>query len=391
MLSWPPDLSSLSLAKREERDEDTDTNDKAEKRLKATWGPRSFPGSKELDLNQGSQLILQLIRKQARLYPLAALRRLQCAAISRFQFNKAQQKLLEVIEDDVNFERQGGGELVGSEFYERLSLVKLRSLVETYQLVWSSTEPEKLVNGKWNLDDREGERIMQVVVAHVDTFLPMIRALFDAGYVKSDHRTFELLYRFQDIRHRIAGVWHMDYNNYQTYADDGTTASRWTESGSRAVVTSACVNMRKDPEAPEFWHNCGTRVALGVPVLKANAMNEIVDVVYDESAATPECTDLFKLRNRVITHMMDATERALIEFSNNGGVLESAGIRTLTLENGVVSNYNDFMFHQANSDVPEGYSRVFFVMSGRVTKSKTKVEVFDTERNKTYELHIASI
>ena len=71
--------------------------------------------------------------------------------------------------------------------------------------------------------------------------------------------------------------------------------------------------------------------------------------------------------------------------------MESAGIRTLTLENGVVSNYNDFMFHQANSDVPEGYSRVFFVMSGRVTNSKTKVEVFDTERNKTYELYIASI
>jgi len=70
----------------------------------------------------------------------------------------------------------------------------------------------------------------------------------------------------------------------------------------------------------------------------------------------------------------------------------------LTLENGVISDYNDFMFHQANTDVPDGYQRVFFVLSGlpqdRMGKPQpysVHAKVTDDRNGHVYDLTIDSI
>tara|TARA_B110001450_G_scaffold245309_1_gene258225 strand:- start:1992 stop:2252 length:261 start_codon:yes stop_codon:yes gene_type:complete len=84
------------------------------------------------------------------------------------------------------------------------------------------------------------------------------------------------------------------------------------------------------------------------------------------------------------------------DFALEGGSLSHAGVKTLPLENGVISGYNDFVFHQANTDIPDGYQRVFFVLSG-LPRGRTRkpysvhANVTDDRNGHVYDLTIESI
>lgn len=356
------------------------------------WGPRKSPFERicELPNTEAARKLLSILKEKMRTNMLLPLKRVKCAY--GFEFPRSQQKLAELLEDDTNFERQHCMQLNGGEFRRRLNLQKLKDLVRDYKDVWPDGQADKNADGKWNLDDTVSDRIIDVVVnKHKDLFLPMIHALVDAGYtsIPSD---FEFLYRFQSIRHKQAGVYHMDYNRYQTYADDGKMLEEWTKSGSRVLVASACINMSEDAPEPILWHDCGTKVALGVPTLKPSALNELMSVVYDEArAAAPGCRSDRNLQNKVTHHLIEATEFALIEFEEGGHSMESAGISEITLENGVISDYNDTMFHKANMDVPPGYSRVFFAMGPRWTMANRSMRIYDEKHGMSHRVFVHPI
>ena len=388
-----PDLSNLSTDGKRDPDAHSTPDTVEVKRMRAVakWGPRDSPSERvcELSESEAARKLLLILKEKMRTNMLLPLKRMPCA--HGFVFPRSQEKLAELLGNDANFERQHCMSLSGAEFSERLDLLKVKDLVRDYKAVWPDDQAEKRANGKWNLDDDKMSDVIDVVSRHKDLFLPMIRALVESGYA-SLPSNFELLYRFQSFRHKAAGVYHMDYNKFQTYGDDGKILDAWTKSGRRALVTSACINMAESAPGPVLWHNCGTKVALGVPALKSSALNELMAVVFEEMTTTVHACNLDQdLQNKVTHHLMQATEFALIEFEKQGYGMDEAGISEITLENGVISDYNDTMFHKANTDVPPSYSRVFFVMSPRVTMARRSVEIYDEKYERSHRLFIHPI
>jgi hypothetical protein len=389
-----PDLSRLSTDNKRNYGDlsEEPANREVKHRTVLTWGPRKSPSERvcELPNTEPALTLLSILKEKMRANMLRPLKNVTCAP-SWFAFPRSREKLAELLGDDANFERQHCMQLVGGEFHERLNMQKVKDLVRAYKGVWSDGQADTKWDGRWNLDDEVKDSVIGVVKEHMGLFLPMIHALVDAGYA-SPSNEFQLLYRFQSLRHNQAGVYHMDYNGYQTYADDGKILGEWTTAGSRAVVTSACINMSDDAPQPIEWHDCGTKVALGVPTLKPSALNELMVVVYDEaSAEAPACNKKRILQNKVTHHLMEATEFALIEFEKGGHSMESAGISEITLENGVISDYNDTMFHKANMDVPPDYSRVFFVMGPRNRMAKQYVDIYDVEYERNCRVYVHPI
>ena len=376
---------------------------------KNEWAPRTVSRSKDSDWYAAKQrhdhysrlLALvqeRMLRDDSR---LARVSRVTCLRAQGIHLPRSTETFVQIVTDPNNFSPQ---QLTGSEFEDRVSASKLKTLVQAYEQVWnSSAQPTFLDDGTtYNLDDRLLSSVVHVVAQHAHTFLPMIRAMFAAKYVRPNHRIFQLKYRFQSVRHAHASAWHMDNGDFQTYADDGNMAARWTETLSRALVTSACVNMNPSSADSSLWHNCGTNVAIGTPVLRPEALTQIMESVHrevEEQDASGAC--LLKkalLHRRVTSGLQDATESGIQDFALEGGRLSRAGVKTLTLENGVISDYNDFMFHQANTDVPDGYQRVFFVLSG-LPQDKTgkpqpysvHAKVTDDRNGHVYDLTIDSI
>lgn len=383
-----PDLSRLFINDPHREDNSYEVNSK---RLKRAWAARSSPSERvcELGLEEATQKLVSILKEKMKANVLLPLKRAPCAR--GFEFPRSQEKLLKLLEHDANFERQHCTQFSGGEFHNGMDLKEVQSLVIEYKKIWPDTEPEQK-NGVPNLDTDSynvKDKIINLVMEKKDMFLPMIHALIAAGYAESISE-FQLMYRFQSVRHKAAAVYHMDYNNYQTYADDGFILDEWTKSGQRAVVTSACIDMSPNNAGPSMWHNCGTKVALGVPILRPSALNELMKVVSDESEALG-CKTARTMRNKVTTHLMDATEFALIEFERQGFSLESAGVKELVLENGVIADYHDTMFHKANIDIPPGYSRVFFVMGCGKTTAKRSTKIIDTQNGQTYNLFITPI
>lgn len=392
-----PDLSRLSTdMKRESDDMSEGPSTPATVEVKRTrsipkWGPRESPEERvcELSGSYAARKLLSILKEKMRTNMLLPLKRVPCAY--GFVFPRSQAKLSELLDNDANFERQHCMSLRGAEFSERLDLSKVKDLVSDYKTVWPDGQADKKDNGEWNLDDSIMQNVIDVVSKHKEVFLPMIHALVESGYATLPS-SFELLYRFQSIRHKAAGVYHMDYNKYQTYADDGKMLEAWTKSGSRVLVTAACINMDQDAPEPVLWHDCGTKVALGVPTLKPSALNELMAVVVEEAGAeAPACPTGRVLQNKVTHHLMEATEFALIEYEKQGYTMQDAGIAEVTLENGVISDYNDTMFHKANTDVPPSYSRVFFAMGPQVTMARRGVQIYDEKYDRTHRVFIHPI
>lgn len=384
-----PNLSKLSVSARlvSEVSEDDEVN--AKRRKPTTWDTRPSPSKHvcKLDGEEATQKLLNILKEKMKLNVLLPLQSLNCAGGNTFP--RSQQKLLQLLEDNANFERQHCMKFSGGEFHQRMDLNELKKLVVGYKAIWPDKEPDQK-DGTWNLDDKKRDEITKLLMERPHMFMPMIHALIDAKYADSTS-DFQLLYRFQSLRHQLAAVYHMDHSSYHTYSDDGSILKKWNQSGTRAVVTSACINMSPGETNPTLWKNCGTIVALGVPVLRSDVLNDLMEVVYDEAKALSTCTSERIMRNAVTRHLMDSTEFALIEFQNQGFKLESAGIRELVLENGVISDYNDTMFHKANMDIPENYSRVFFVMSRKNTTAGKSTEIKDEKNGTTYKLFITSI
>ena len=280
----------------------------------------------------------------------------------------------QVVSDAANFKPQGLGTLIGNEFSKRLDLTLLRQLALDWRAIFNDA-----VDGPKQLDDNAvyAELIMPMLAKHAAVFLPMVDALRAAGYVKPGNSDFQIKFRLQQRRHENAAVWHMDNGRFQTYADDGTIAQLWNSNNSRALVTAACLRVDEaNAQQPETWHNCGTQVAVGVPVLSTAALNSITERVYAVATTSPNDCNRLKLRNRITKDMLEATEEALEEFQRTTGSLQAAGVQIVTLENGVIADYNDFMFHRANRDVPEDYQRVFFVATAHPTNRKGVPQLF---------------
>ena len=328
---------------------------------------------------------------------LVSLSKIACVRRLNITFLRTHQLFTSIISSPGNFSPQT---LTGAEFEDRISSTKLLELVHAYETVWQSdSQPATLQDGTYNLDDRVQSDIIKVVAQRAHYFLPMIRAMFAAGYVDHGHRVFELKYRFQSIRHSAASAWHMDNGIYQTYADDGDKAKRWTESRTRKLVTSACINMNGSVH-PSLWHNCGTNVAIGMPVLRPDLLNALMQSISDEVKEKDfanTCDELM-LHRRVTSDLQRATEIGIQDYTKAGGKLSHAGVQNVTLENGVISDYNDFMFHQSNTDVPDGYKRVFFVLSGVPTDIRGKPRAYnvdstihDDRNGQTYQITVVSI
>lgn len=264
----------------------------------------------------------------------------------------------EIVSDKQNFEPHGHGQLIGKEFNRRLDLNALRTIVRAYAQIWHDDA------NSWDLDQQVDPQIQKMLAEHASAFLPMVDAMRESRYIGPDHKDFHIKFRFQQLRHKHASNWHMDNQKFQTYADDGQMEGAWNESATRALVSAACVrtgDLTELTAAPSTWHNCGTIVATGVPVLTPAALNKILEKTYQLGTGTGQCAEI-TMRQRLTREMMAATSDAMDQFETEHGSLETAGVRAVTLENGVIGDYNDFMFHRANSNIPDGYARVFFVI-----------------------------
>ena len=264
----------------------------------------------------------------------------------------------EIVSKKQNFEAHGHGQLIGKEFNRRLDLNALRAIVLAYAQIWHDDANSR------DLDQQVDPQIQEMLGLHASAFLPMVDAMRESRYAKSNHKDFHIKYRFQQVRHKHSSNWHMDNQTFQTYADDGQMERAWNESATRALVSAACVRTGALTElttAPSTWHNCGTIVATGVPVLTPAALNTILEKTYELGTGENKCAEI-TMRQRLTREMMAATSDAMDQFETKHGSLETAGVRALALENGVIGDYNDFMFHRANSHIPDGYARVFFVI-----------------------------
>ena len=260
----------------------------------------------------------------------------------------------EIICNKENFEPQGDGQLIGYEYGQRLDLSALRGVALGYAAIY-----EDDVNSK-NLDHAYESQISGMLANNVQAFLPLVDAMRRAQNVDANHSSFQINFRFQKIRHNAANEFHMDNQEYPLYADNGTNLTLWNDAKTRALATAACVRV----DDLVGYHDCGTQILAGVPILKSTALQSVFKSLQSSLFVSGKCSDVPKLQKKLTDRITMATERAIRAFVTKHGpyALETAGVKTLTLENGVIADYNDFMFHKASADIPDGYSRMFFVI-----------------------------
>lgn len=289
-----------------------------------------------------------------------------CWGVSQEVSDKVKKFMRMTLDDNTNWEAQGLTSIKGREYSERLSLTDLRRMVESYETVWNSKmQPRLKPNGKFNLDDSQKIEIRRVLCEHATVFYPMIEAMRASGYATQNQTDFQVKYRFQQIRHDAAAVWHMDNGEYETYADDDTVTEDWTLSGTRGLVVAACLNMEtSSTEQAEEWHHCGTNIANGVPVLRPQTLNKILKYLTDtnkEHRGNQACVDVLRFRTLVTRDLNQATEYGILDFERETRTpITATGVTAMVMENGVINDYNDYAFHKASKNIPEGYERVFF-------------------------------
>lgn len=343
------------------------------------WFRRELP-YQQLVREAPYQQLVQLVQSkmQEPVHVMTSLLKLKCMkTVNPDDVRELRKLYYEVVGNAANFEPQGRSALIGNEFRERLDLILLRELALEWRGIFNDA-----VDGQNKLDEQPetAQMIRKVMVRHATVFLPMADAMRAAGYVEPTANEFVIRFRLQQRRHQHAAQWHMDNGQFHTYADDGGISQLWNDDNSRSLVTAACLRVdATDSQRPDLWHNCGTEVAVGVPVLRTAALNRIAKRVYELAINPNVCTQHVLLRNRLTKDMFAATEEALEEFQRSTGALQSAGVQTLTLDNGTISDYNDFMFHRANMAFPEGYQRVFFVVTGCPTDNRGRLMDFRTD------------
>lgn len=232
--------------------------------------------------------------------------------------------------------------------------------------------------------------VAQTLAVHAQLLAPLIDAIREFGFVPEGHTDFQVLWRFHPVRHNNASNWHMDENRFNLYGDESMRrADAWTLTGERSVVTSSCLSI--DPRLPA--DNCGTRVLSGLPALTEQAVDGILDDMWEakDTLLSYRChqakEEFFGVKlNRVIKA---ATERGIAQYTTFPNMhdytrtvqdrmehqvrveklLASAGVETLRMLNGEIGTYNDHHYH-ASSAIPAGQVRMFFVVRGKALDIK---------------------
>lgn len=234
-------------------------------------------------------------------------------------------------------------------------------------------------------EDRNQLLVAQTLAVHAYLLAPLVDAIREFGFVSEGHTDFQVLWRFHPVRHNNASNWHMDENRFNLYGDESVRrADAWTLTGERSVVTSSCLSI--DPRLPS--DNCGTRVLSGLPALTEQAVDGLLDDMWEakDTLLSYRCNrakeEFFGVvLNRAIKK---ATERGIVEYTafpemhdytrtaqdrvehqvRVEQLLASAGVETLRMLNGEIGTYNDHHYH-ASSTIPEGQVRLFFVVRGQ--------------------------
>ena len=246
----------------------------------------------------------------------------------------------------------------------------------------------RLPDGKFTQvvwEDQHLLRVAQALAVHAHLLAPLVDAIRAFGFVPEGNTDFQVLWRFHPVRHNNTSIWHMDENPYMIYGDESMRrADAWTRSGTRAVVTTSCLSI--DPRLPA--DNCGTRVLSGLPALTEQAVDGILNDMWEAKDAllSYKChqakEEFFGVKlNRVLKN---ATERGITTYTAFPNMhdytrtaqdrvehqvrveklLASAGVETLRMLNGEIGTYNDHHYH-ASSAIPEGQVRLFFVVRGQ--------------------------
>lgn len=248
---------------------------------------------------------------------------------------------------------------------------------------FSKTPKGRYTQVEW--EDSNQLLVAQMLAVHAHLLAPLIDAIREFGFVPEGHTDLQVLWRFHPVRHNNASNWHMDENRFNLYGDESMRrADAWTLSGERSVVTSSCLSI--DPRLPA--DNCGTRILSGLPALTEQAVNGILDDMWEakDTLLSYKCRhakeEYFGVKlNRVIK---SATERGIVQYTafpdmhdytrtaqdrmehqvRVEKLLASAGVETLRMLNGEIGTYNDHHYH-ASSTIPAGQVRLFFAVRGQ--------------------------
>jgi len=255
----------------------------------------------------------------------------------------------------------------------RISEDKLLDFVNAYRSVRPAGTPAYKPSGANNLETlKEAYMIDQALAKHAEHFKPMVDALRGAGFVASDHNNeFMIKWRFQGARHAFASVLHMDNGRHSPYADEsGEQLREWTETGTRCIATSGCV----EATGRSSIYNCGTKVLSGVPVMTEQALKNITSTFLADArfSAYPSCKNPMVTRIQFTQKACDSTTTALDKYIASGKTFEEAGIQVLALKNGIISTYNDSVFHSGDNSTPDGFERCFFVACPVITNNHNK-------------------
>ena len=253
---------------------------------------------------------------------------------------------------------------------------------------FSKTPKGRFVQVVW--EDSNQLLVAQTLAVHAHLLAPLVDAIREFGFVPEGHTDFQVLWRFHPVRHNNASNWHMDENRFNLYGDESMQrADAWTLTGERSVVTSSCLSI--DPRLPA--DNCGTRVLSGLPALTEQAVDGILDDMWEakDTLLSYRChqakEEFFGVKlNRVIKN---ATERGIVQYTafpemhdytrtaqdrvehqvRVEQLLASAGVETLRMLNGEIGTYNDHHYH-ASSTIPAGQVRLFFAVRGQAQDVK---------------------
>jgi len=258
-------------------------------------------------------------------------------------------------------------EIEGYVHTERITDATFLALVNAYRTVRSDDIPVRKQSGSYTLEGpHEAFLVNNALAPLAEQLMPLIDALRQAGFVDKNHnKQFIIKWRIHRGRHERASIWHMDEGAFSPYGDEsGDQLEAWTANGTRCIVTSGCV----EASGKDNTFGCATRVLSGTPVMRQGALESLMDVF----------REAFKKRFRVnlVSRIMNSSIAVIKSFLDEGKSLAAAGVQTMQLDNGVISTFNDSLWHAAVAEVPVEFERVFLVACPTIRNQVNRVVPF---------------
>ena len=249
----------------------------------------------------------------------------------------------ELVQKTDGWRKQSDGrEAFGYVHPKRMQRAAMRSILDAYRSVRPHGSDMKPGTKRPRLEKgEEADSINANLATLAELFAPMVDALRASGVVLEDHN-FTIRWRFLAARHLYASVFHMD-DGFAYGDEDGSLVAR--APGPKCVATSWCIE-----RYGESIFECGTRLLRGVPVLRDDAIQGIVDVVDPNKKSS---------RDRLMDEVINAARDVLGEFLQ-GHSPEEGGMRVEQIENGLITNLSEYVFHAAPSFTPDAFDRCFF-------------------------------